>query len=210
MLPVVLVHGGLFEDISPESFWDEPGITAALRARGHTVAAPQRPARPHSWSEEGDALARAIRAHGFERALVVAGSNGCSAAIRAALQHPQLVERLMLCWPATAGDPVIDELARVIITDAAGPEVARELLTGEPVRGSTAVELSTVQVPAVLYPSMPENKVHQRKTVMALAEALPEPILIGGSPEPTDEQFGPFTDGFADLVVELAIVDPDD
>src|SRR5690606_32218554 len=55
---------------------------------------------PHSWDIEADDLAAVLDAAGVERACVVAGSNGCSAAARLALRHPERVARLLLSWPA--------------------------------------------------------------------------------------------------------------
>ena len=37
-MTVVLVHGGLWEDMDAERFWVRPGIVAALEARGVLTA----------------------------------------------------------------------------------------------------------------------------------------------------------------------------
>jgi pimeloyl-ACP methyl ester carboxylesterase len=210
MFPVVLVHGGLYEEMTPEIFWEETGIVDGLTSLGLTVAAPQRPVSPSTWQEEGDAVALAIRAHGFERVALVGASNGCSAAVRATLQHPQLVARLMLCWPATCGDEVVDKLARVMISDAAGAAAAEALVAGQTLRGVDDVELGTIQIPTVVHPALPESKVHQRTTSTRLLGALRDPMLVAGSPEPLDPAFARFRDTFARLVLELATVDEDD
>ncbi len=211
-LPVVLVHGGLYDDppMTGEVFWGDSGVVDALRDRGVEVVVHQRPATPRSWADERAALATTIRASGHDRIAVVAGSNGCSVALRLLLDTPALVVRTMLCWPATPGDTVIDDLARVIIVETHDDEVATGLLEGRPVRGVVPADLGTITSDVVIHPSMPENKVHKRTTVTELMQALGSALLVGGSPEPPDPGFAAHRDGFADLVAAFAEVHPDD
>ena len=49
---VVLVHGGLWEDMDAERFWVRPGVVAAQEARGVPVLAPDRLPHPRSWADE--------------------------------------------------------------------------------------------------------------------------------------------------------------
>lgn len=212
MLPVVLVHGGLHDDppMTAGAFWLATGVVDALVARDVDVILHERPASPRSWIEERIALEATLRDAGIDRAAIVAGSNGCSLALRLLLDRPQVVARTLLCWPATAGDPVIDGLASTIITEAHDAETAGRLLGGRPVRGVTTGELATLEAEIVVFPSMPENQQHQRSTVTALLGALPSALLVGGSPEPLDPAFAEHLDGFADLVAAFAEVHPDD
>ena len=151
-----------------------------------------------------------IEASGHDRVALVAGSNGCSVALRVVLDRPELVARTMLCWPATAGDQVIDELARIIITDVHGNAAADELLAGRPIRGVDAEELGTLNGEFVIYPSMPENKAHQRSTVMELLAAVPGSMMVGGSPEPIDDDFFDHCESFVATVEAFSKVVHDD
>src|ERR1700681_2429090 len=82
-------------------FWHQPGIVAGLRRHGFEVLAPSRLQQAPDWSAEASHLARSTPRMPVT---VLAGSNGCSAAARLALDFPDAVKRLLLAWPATAGD----------------------------------------------------------------------------------------------------------
>jgi pimeloyl-ACP methyl ester carboxylesterase len=106
--PVLFVHGGLHERMDAERFWVAPGVASAVSAAGHPVLLPDRrwmggatsaPIAVHDWPLEAGDLAAVLRHAGAGPALVVAGSNGCSAALRLALDHAALVAGLVLCWP---------------------------------------------------------------------------------------------------------------
>ena len=211
-LPVVLVHGGLYDEpqVTGASFWIDTGVAPMLNGRNVEVIVHERPVQPTSWVEEAESLAATIEQSGHERAAIVAGSNGCSVALRLLLDRPELVARTMLCWPATAGDLVIDGLARIIITDAVGDDAADALLDGFPIRGTTAEELASISGEIVLYPSMPENQAHRRSTQTELLNTVPGVILVGGSPEPFDAAFSEFVGGFVDLVEAFSKVHADD
>jgi len=212
LLPIVLVPGGLYDDppVTATDFWVTSGVASALSRLGVEFTLHERPKAPRSWAEEADALAGTIRGAGYEKAGIVAGSNGCSAALRLAIDHPELTVRTMLCWPATAADPVIDELARIIITDAHDADVASALLDGAPIRGVTIEGLAALSHECVVYPSLPENKIHQRATVFELLDAIPDSILVGGSPEPPDDAFGTFVETFASVIAAFSRVEYDD
>lgn len=210
LLPIVLVHGGLYEEMTPDEFWVETGVLRALADANAEFIAPQRPPQPHSWHEESERLLEAIDEAGYQQVALVGASNGCSAAARLAVDHPERVARLLLAWPATAGDQVLDDLARIIIDDQMGSDVAEQLLTGETLRGVTDEELGSLSMPLVVFPSMPANHAHQRETVTALLSAQPSGFVTGGSPEPLDDQFPEFRDTFVHLVNEFARVEHDD
>jgi pimeloyl-ACP methyl ester carboxylesterase len=96
MLPVVLVHGGLYEGMTSREFWADTGVLGELKARHLRVLAPQRSKQPQSWDEEARSLLDAIDAAGYDRVALVGASNGCSAAVRLAIENPDRVGRMML------------------------------------------------------------------------------------------------------------------
>ena len=199
-LPIVFVAGGFYDKdrVTAEQFWTSSGVTGRLAHR-HTVLH-ERPTEPWSWGEEADALTATIEAAADGPVAIIAGSNGCSAALRVTLERPELVARLMLCWPATANDEVMDGLARVIIADVHDETVAEQLLDGEPVRGVTRAEIATINADVAVYPCLPENKAHQRHTATDVVGAIPGAMLLRGGPDPIDTAFGDFADGLAELI----------
>jgi pimeloyl-ACP methyl ester carboxylesterase len=88
--------------------------TGAVAAAGYRVLLPDRrwlgggttaPVSEHTWALEGDDLAAMLRHAGAAPALVVAASNACPAALRLALDQPELVAGLVLAWPPLREDP---------------------------------------------------------------------------------------------------------
>ena len=197
-MTVLLVHGGLWDDEDTESFWDRPGVLAALRE--HTdVLAPDRPRNADSWAAEGAWLAGLVTTP----MTVVAGSYGCSAAVRFAVARPELVERLVLAWPATAHDPGVDELTRTVLAGlGAAPAVIDGLLAGETQRGVTDDELRRLDMPLAVVPCVPANRTHQRRTVDALL-ALTGAVELPGCPEPPRPGFQPA--GFVNSIVQFGL-----
>ena len=214
LLPIVLVPGGLYDHppMTGTAFWTGTGVAGGLANAGVDVVVHERPIEPISWQEEASALATTIEATGHDRVGVVAGSNGCSVATRLLVDRPDLVARTMLCWPATAGDPVVDELARVIITDVHGADVAADLLAvTAPIRGVSEAELRAIQDhEVVIWPSLPENKIHQRATVFELLDVISDAVLVGGSPEPPDPGFEEFLSDYVKVVAAFSRVEYDD
>ncbi|WUH89400.1 alpha/beta hydrolase [Streptomyces sp. NBC_00433] len=190
MPAVLLIHGGLWEDsMDADRFWAAPGITAGLEREGFTVLAPNRLHRPPSWDAEVEHLAAALPSGPVS---VVAGSNGCSAAVRLALAIPDRIARLLLAWPATAGDPAADARTRIALTSlGASDRTIRALLDGQTLRGVTDAELATLKMPISVLPSAPENPLHQRHTVDALRRLHPAGTELPGSPEPPHPAFAP-------------------
>lgn len=209
-LPIVLVHGGLYESMTPKEFWADTGVLGELRSRHLTFAAPQRPPTPRSWEEEEQELLAVIDEAGFDRVALIGASNGCSAAVRLALAHPERVARLMLAWPATVGDPIVDEVLEIIITDEMDTDAALALLTGETIRGVTDGELGELDLPIVVYPSLVENRVHQRHTIMGLLALVKDAFLVPGSPEPPDADFAEHLDAFVSMVAAFSREEYDD
>ena len=176
---ILLVHGGLWEDMNADRFWIRPGVVAGLE-RNFRVLAPDRQRMP-DWHAEARQLAAVLPP---EPVPVVAGSNGCSAAVRLALALPERVSRLVLAWPATAGDPTVDARARADLAAAgASAEMVRDLLAGETLRGVADRELAALAMPVGVVPSVPDNPEHQRRTVDALLRTVPGAVELPGCPE---------------------------
>jgi pimeloyl-ACP methyl ester carboxylesterase len=186
---VVLIHGGLGDDMNADRFWFRPGVVGGLRAAGFSVVAPDRDTAPSSWGAAADAIAAELRAS----TSVVAGSNGVSVAVRLALQQRPLVDRLLLLWPATCGDPLVD---------AATPAAASHLLAGDTLRGVTDAELVGLDVPVALMAAHPANRFHADQTVDRLLELIPRAARISaGFPESPRPEFDAVCDAFIANVV---------
>lgn len=183
---VLLVHGGLWDGVDAEFFWHRTGVVGGLRRRGFEVLAPDRVVRASSWAAEGAWLAGRVQ----EPVTVIAGSNGCSAAVRLALARPECVERLILAWPATADDPDVDEFTRRALGElGATAGTIHALLSGGTLRGVRDDEFGALTMPVALLPCVPANPVHQRRTVDALRERLPHARELPGCPEPPRPEF---------------------
>jgi pimeloyl-ACP methyl ester carboxylesterase len=95
--PLILLHGGLglgdmFEAILPALARDRRVITVDLQAHGHTADV-DRPLRHETLA--GD-VAGLIRHLGLAQADVMGYSFGAGTALRTAIQHPDLVRRLVI------------------------------------------------------------------------------------------------------------------
>ncbi|MEO6892720.1 MAG: alpha/beta hydrolase [Ktedonobacteraceae bacterium] len=110
---VLLIHGGIFDPMNGERFWVQPGIAPDLVAAGYRVLTPDRRFcggqtsalfGVYTWNDEAADFVAVLRDAGVERAHIVAGSNGCSAAIRFGLREAVRVSSLLLCWPAARDD----------------------------------------------------------------------------------------------------------
>jgi pimeloyl-ACP methyl ester carboxylesterase len=95
--PLVLLHGGFG---SVEMFGPNIGLLAArrqvigvdLQSHGRSPAAD----RPMKFESMADDIAELITQLGFDRAAVLGFSLGGAVALRTAIQHPEVVERLVL------------------------------------------------------------------------------------------------------------------
>lgn len=161
------------------------------------MLAPNRLRRADSWVAEADHLAGFIA----EPVIVVGGSYGCSAAVRLAVDRPELVERLVLAWPAAADDPYVDTFTREALGGlGASTEVIDELLRGETLPGVRDAELRALRMPVAVVGAVPENPVHRRRTVAAI-KRLTGAVELGGCPEPPRDGFQ--AGGFVNDVVQF-------
>jgi hypothetical protein len=202
MTTLLLVHGGLWEDMNAGRFWHTTGIVTGLARHGFEVLAPSRPHRAPGWAAEARHLAPAAPGRPVT---VLAGSNGCSAAARLALDFPGTVARLLLAWPATASDPATDAAARAHLAGlGASATVIDALLAGQTLRGLTDTELATLTMPVGVLPSEPASQFHKRHTVDALLRLLPQAEELPGCPEPPRPDFPPHLATFLGTVAAFA------
>jgi pimeloyl-ACP methyl ester carboxylesterase len=203
MANLLLVHGGLWEEgMDAARFWRQPGIVAGLERRGFDVFAPDRLYQAPDWATEASHLAQAIPDPPLT---VLAGSNGCSAAARLAVDFPGSVTRLLLAWPATAGDLAIDTKERAHLTRlGATPEVIDALLAAQTLRGLANGELASLTLPVGVLRSAPANRFHQWETADALLRLLPQAADLPGCPEPPRPAFPPYLEPFLDAVAAFA------
>ncbi|MFD0559465.1 hypothetical protein FB566_0107 [Stackebrandtia endophytica] len=180
-MTLLLLHGGLWEDMTVERFWRTPGVLDGLTGAGFTCVAPQRPARPISWESELDQLHQSIPDHPFT---VIGASNSCTTAVKLALTHPDQVTGLVLAWPATCGDPELDpRLASRLRRQGATDTVVHALLTGQTLRGLHDHQLARLPMPCALIPAPAASPTHQRHTVDALADLIPHSHTLPVFPE---------------------------
>src|SRR5580692_11728160 len=95
--PLILLHGGLgmgemYAPILPLLAKDRRVITVDLQAHGHTADV-DRPLRHETLADD---IAALIRYLGLEQADVMGYSFGAATALRTAIQHPDLVRRLVI------------------------------------------------------------------------------------------------------------------
>jgi pimeloyl-ACP methyl ester carboxylesterase len=186
----LLVHGGLWEAMDAATFWGTTGILQGLTSYGVEVFAPDRPQRASGWDIEVEALGEQL-AKRAGPVRIVGASNGCTVAVLLALKFPELVDRLLLAWPATGDDTAANERARAgLVSRGCPPEAAEDLLAGGILRGVTDVELAVLtRIRVAVLPSVPENPSHQRKTVDALLQSIRGSRELAGCPEPPTPAF---------------------
>jgi len=208
MATLLLIHGGLWEEgMDAGRFWHDPGIVAGLNRHGFEVIAPNRLRQAPDWAAEAVHLAAALTGLPVT---VLAGSNGCSAAARLALDFPGTVTRLLLAWPATAGDPAVDTRTRSHLAGlGASSEVIDALLAGQTLRGATDAELASLKMPVGVLPSAPANSFHQLHTADALLRLLRAEELTG-CPEPPRPEFPPHLGSFLGTVAAFTAKQPPD
>jgi pimeloyl-ACP methyl ester carboxylesterase len=209
---VLLVHGGLWEAMDAEAFWGTTGIAGGLTSYGLEVLAPDRPRRASDWGIEVAALGEQL-ANRDQPVSIVGASNGCTAAVLLALKFPELVDRLLLAWPATGGDAEVNARTRAgLIERGCPPEAADGLLAGETLRGVTDADLAKLsdgftrevgRIRVAVLPSVPENPAHQRKTVDALLRSIRGSRELAGCPEPPMPGFPPHLDDLVRTIAEF-------
>jgi pimeloyl-ACP methyl ester carboxylesterase len=200
---VLLIHGGLWEDIGADWFWRRTGVVDGLEERGFTVLAPDRIRRAANWTAEAAHLADVVTAQGSSAGAltVLGGSFGCAVAVRLALDHPRLVGRLVLAWPASLSDQFAAIRVRADLTrQGARGGVLDALLGTETLPSASDAELRTLGIPVALVPSAPPNPLHPRSAVDALLRLLPSAVELPGSPEAPRPDFPPHLESFLDAV----------
>lgn len=95
--PLILLHGGfgmgsMFSEILPQLSQTQQVITVDLQGHGRTADID----RPLRFELMADDIAALIRQLGFEKANVMGYSLGGGVALRTAIQHPQIVNKLVL------------------------------------------------------------------------------------------------------------------
>lgn len=95
--PLILLHGGLtagdmYAHVLPVLAKDRRVITVDLQAHGHTADV----GRPLRYETLGDDIAALIGHLGLARADLMGYSFGAATALRTAIQHPDLVRRLVV------------------------------------------------------------------------------------------------------------------
>lgn len=201
---LLLIHGGLWEDTGADWFWRRTGVVPGLEGLGFSVIAPDRLRRASSWGEEARHVASSLSAP-LSGVTVVAGSFGCSVAVRLALDFPGLVGCLVLAWPAAVGDQFVAIRVRADLTRlGARPSVLEALLGPSAVPGATDAELATLTIPVGVLPSVPPNPVHSRGTVDALLRLLPSAVELPGCPEAPRPEFAQHLGSFLARVAGFA------
>ena len=111
--PLVLLHGGLAAHQAARQFAGGLDayrlITPDLRANGRSHYA-----GALSWDAFADDVAALLAHAKLERATIAGMSFGAGVALRTALRHPQLVERLVLLNPAFGGIPLTPAQVRAM------------------------------------------------------------------------------------------------
>jgi len=203
MPTLLLIHGGLWEDIGADWFWRRPGILAGFERLGFTVVAPDRLRRPASWAADAEHVLAAVP--GGEPVTVVGGSFGCSVAARLALDSPGRVSRMVLAWPASLGDQFAAIRMRASLARLGAPaRVLNALLGSETLPSATDAELGTIAAPVGVIPAVPPDPFHPRGTVDALLRLLPSATELPGCPEAPRPEFPPHLESFLASVAGFA------
>jgi alpha-beta hydrolase superfamily lysophospholipase len=202
MPTLLLIHGGLWEDIGADWFWRRAGILAGFERLGFTVVAPDRLRRPASWAADAEHVLAAVPGGPVT---VLGGSFGCSVAVRLALDSPGHVERLVLAWPASLGDQFAAIRMRASLARLGAPaRVLNALLGSETLPSATDAELGTIAAPVGVIPALPPDPVHPRGTVDALLRLLPSATELPGCPEAPRPEFPPHLESFLASVAGFA------
>jgi hypothetical protein len=207
MPTLLLIHGGLWEDMDADGFWRRPGIVAGFERLGFTVVAPDRLRRPTSWTADAEHVLAAVPDEAREAGpvTVVAGSFGCSVAARLTLDSPELAARIVLAWPASVSDQFTTIRIRASLARLGAPARVLDALLGTgTLPGVTDAELATISVPAGVIPAAPPGPVHPRATVDALLRLLPSAVELPGSPEAPRPEFPPHLEAFLAAVAGFA------
>jgi pimeloyl-ACP methyl ester carboxylesterase len=204
MPSMLLIHGGLWEDVGADWFWRRTGVIDGLAMRGFTVIAPDRLRRATSWATEASHIASLPDLAGGP-VTVVGASFGCAVAVRLALDFPGLVGRLVLAWPASTADQFARIRFRAGLARQGAPSAVLDALLGtETLPGATDAELRTLAVPTGVVPSVPTNALHPRSAVDALLRLLPSAVELPGCPEPPRPEFASQLESLVDALAGFA------
>jgi pimeloyl-ACP methyl ester carboxylesterase len=204
---VLLIHGGLWEDVTADWFWRRTGVIDGLERRGLVVLAPDRIRRPLNWADEVRLLAAVVAKHeaAGPELTVVAGSFGCAAAVRLALDVPGVCGRLVLAWPASIADQFSAIRIRAGLSRlGANGKTLDALLGTATLPSATDKELRTLDLPVGVVPSVPPNQLHRRSAVDALLRLPPSAVELPGCPEAPQPDFAPHREAFLDAVTAFA------
>ncbi len=201
---VLLIHGGLWEDIGADWFWRRPGVVCGLEGLGVTVAAPDRLRRAASWTDEARHLASVVPGSALP-ATVVGGSFGCSVAVRLALDFPSAVRQVLLAWPAAVSDQFAATRVRAGLARLGARPSAIDALVGTcTLPSATDADLATLTMRVGVLPSVPATPFHPRSTVDALLRLLPSAVELPGCPEAPRPEFAPHLESFVATVAAFA------
>lgn len=202
MPTLLLIHGGLWEDIGADWFWGRPGILAGFERLGFTVVAPDRLRRPVSWTADAGHVLAAVPGGPVT---VLGGSFGCSVAVRLALDSPGRVEHLVLAWPASLSDQFAAIRMRASLARLGAPaRVLNALLGDQTLPSVTDAELGPITAPVGVIPAVPPDPFHPRSTVDALLRLLPSATELPGCPEAPRPEFPPHLESFLASVAGFA------
>lgn len=139
--PLILIHGGfgsvgMFAPILPALAQDRQVIGVDLQAHGRTGPL----GRPMTFTAMATDIAELIRFLGFETADVMGYSLGGGVALRLAIDHPEVIDRLVLVSTAYAFDNWHDYNQQGMRGIAANPDATAEGMKGSPMyQGYVAV-----------------------------------------------------------------------
>ena len=202
MPTLLLIHGGLWDDIGADWFWRRPGILAGFERLGFTVVAPDRLRRPASWAADAEHVLAAVPGGPVT---VVGGSFGCSVAVRLAHDSPGRVSRMVLAWPASLGDQFAAIRMRASLARLGAPaRVLNALVGSETLPSATDAELGTIAAPVGVIPAVPPDPFHPRGTIDALLRLLPSATELPGCPEAPRPEFPPHLESFLASVAGFA------
>ncbi len=139
--PLILIHGGfgsigMFAPILPELAKGRQVIGVDIQAHGGTGPL----GRPMTFPAMATDIAELIKFLGFEKADVMGYSLGGGVALRLAIDHPEVVEHLVLISTAYAFDNWHDFNQHGMLGIAANPDATAEGMKGSPMyQGYVAV-----------------------------------------------------------------------
>ena len=175
--PLVLLHGGLgmgamFGAVLPQLAASRQVIIADLHAHGRTASID----RPLRLEHMGDDVAGLIRHLGLAQADVMGYSMGGGAALRAAIQHPDLVRKLVVVSVPFRRDGWYPEVLASM--DQIGAPAA-EFMRGSPMYQSYTAVAPEPDFPALLDKMGDMLRYHYDYTAEVAALTMPALLVFG-------------------------------